>query len=114
MTTEKVITFKGTEEQIIEVFQPLSLLSSKEHSDFFRIALRSNLNNLQVDESKYLDRLRQQYKNYKSVESKKYMEDEDIRTLKGFYDSVRLFCLDCELVSFNDIETMEYEVNSSF
>ena len=30
------------------------------------------------------------------------------------YQSVRVFCLDTQLVSFNDIELMENEVNQSF
>ena len=30
------------------------------------------------------------------------------------YQSVRAFCLDTQLISFNDIEVMENEVNSSF
>ena len=30
------------------------------------------------------------------------------------YQSVRAFCLDTQLISFNDIEMMESEINSSF
>ena len=30
------------------------------------------------------------------------------------YQSVRVFCLDTQLVSFNEIEQMEFEVNQSF
>ena len=30
------------------------------------------------------------------------------------YQSVRAFCLDTQLISFNDIEVMENEVNQSF
>ena len=30
------------------------------------------------------------------------------------YQSVRAFCLDTQLISFNDIELMESEINSSF
>ena len=30
------------------------------------------------------------------------------------YQSVRAFCLDTQLVSFNEIEQMEFEVNQSF
>ena len=30
------------------------------------------------------------------------------------YDAMRLFCLDTQLISFNDIELMESEINSSF
>ena len=58
------------------------------------------------------DRLRQQYKNYKTIELNNYMEQEDIQTLKGFYDSMRLFCLECNLLSFNEIELMEFEVDN--
>ena len=67
-----------------------------------------------TEENIYLNRLKEQYKNYKTTEYKKYMENEDIKTLKSFYDNVRLFCLDTQLISFNDIEIMENEVNQSF
>jgi hypothetical protein len=65
-------------------------------------------------ENTYLNRLREQYKEVqaKKIKGGFYMDGYD-RTIKE-YNSVRLFCLDCELVSFNDIELMEYEVNSSF
>ena len=33
---------------------------------------------------------------------------------KKYYDAMRLFCLDTQLISFNDIELMESEINSSF
>ena len=71
----------------------------------------ANKTESQAPKNIYLNRLKEQYKNYKTVEFKNYMEHEDIKTLKGFYDSVRLFCLDTQLISFNDIETMENEVN---
>ena len=69
---------------------------------------------MKTEENIYLNRLKEQYKNYKKIEVKNYMEDEDIKTLKGFYDSVRLFCLDTQLLDFNTIELMEFEVNQSF
>lgn len=57
----------------------------------------------------YLNRLKKQYKEYKNAKveqiKKKYYSS---------YANMRLFCLDTELVSFNDIEAMEYEVNQSF
>lgn len=60
-------------------------------------------------ENKCLDRLRQQY-----LETKKE-ESTMIKTLRvSNYTGMRNLCLDCELVSFNDIELMESEVNSSF
>jgi len=55
---------------------------------------------------KPLDRLREQYKETFTGS----MDDKLLR--KRQYYSVRLFCLDCELVTFNDIEVMEYEVNN--
>jgi len=55
---------------------------------------------------KPLDRLRQQYK--RTIDYPMF-ELEKVK-----YKAMRLFCLDCELVSFNDIEVMENEVNSSF
>lgn len=58
---------------------------------------------------KPLDRLRQQYLETKKEESK------IINTLRvSNYTGMRYLCLDCELVSFKDIEDMEDEVNSSF
>ena len=55
---------------------------------------------------KPLDRLRQQYLETKKEESK------IINTLRvSNYTGMRYLCLDCELVSFKDIED---EVNSSF
>lgn len=59
-------------------------------------------------ENKILDRLRKQY-----LETKGLMSNKIISELKR-YSAMRLFCLDCELVSFNDIEVMEDEVNRSF
>lgn len=61
-------------------------------------------------ENKCLDRLRQQYK---ALNFRTCAIDEK-RILLTEYSAMRLFCLDCELVSFNDVEAMEYEVNSSF
>jgi hypothetical protein len=54
---------------------------------------------------KPLDRLRQQY-----IETQKSVLNYN-RNLQD-YNSVRLFCLVCELVSFNDIEAMENEINN--
>lgn len=104
---EKILIFKGTEKQITEVLQPLSLLPINQ-IDFMKKALRSNLNNLQVEENIYLNRLKEQYKEYKKAHS--YLKGNR----KADYQAMRLFCLDTQLVSFNDIEAMEYEVNQSF
>jgi hypothetical protein len=59
--------------------------------------------------SKYLDRLRQQYE---SISKKQTIDSWSANIMH--YNAMRLFCLDCELVSFNDIEAMENEINSSF
>lgn len=57
----------------------------------------------------YLNRLKEQYKEYKNAKveqiKKKYYSS---------YANMRLFCLDTQLVSFSDIEQMEFEVNQSF
>ena len=56
-----------------------------------------------------LNRLKEQYKFA--------VENEELEFYIGRlenYQSVRAFCLDTQLVSFNDIEVMEYEVNQSF
>ena len=58
--------------------------------------------------NKYLDRLKQQYIAYVMAKSPSV-----IKTESKIYMGMRLFCLDCELVSFNDIEAMEFEVNQS-
>lgn len=60
-------------------------------------------------ENKILDRLKQQYKSYKQ----NYNNGRTILKEYTEYQAMRLFCLDCELVSFNDIELMEFEVNQS-
>ena len=65
----------------------------------------------QIESNIYLNRLKEQYKFYKQVESEKY---NDSSFVKRDYLAMRLFCLDTQLVSFNDIEVMEYEVNQSF
>lgn len=59
-------------------------------------------------ENIYLNRLKEQYK-----EIKKGSQDDRLLR-KRQYLSVKAFCLDTQLVSFNDIEAMEYEVNQSF
>jgi len=60
-------------------------------------------------ENIYLNRLKEQYKFAVQNEESEFY----ISRLEN-YQSVRAFCLDTQLVSFSDIEQMEYEVNSSF
>ena len=56
-----------------------------------------------------LNRLKEQYKKAKEEWNGRLI-------LKNCYeyDAMRLFCLDTQLISFNDIEVMESEINSSF
>lgn len=56
----------------------------------------------------YLDRLKYFYKKFKFAEVEKFEKDLQRRE----YFSLREFCLDTQLISFNDIEVMEYEVNN--
>jgi hypothetical protein len=60
---------------------------------------------------KPIERLRQQYK---VVVEKDKSNSEFYIPMLGEYQAMRLFCLDCELLTFNEIELMEYEVNQSF
>ena len=62
-------------------------------------------------ENIYLNRLKEQYKRYKKSV---FMGRIEQHNYKIEYNAMRLFCLDTQLVSFNDIEAMEYEVNQSF
>jgi len=55
----------------------------------------------------YLDRLKQQYSIYKQGLDLPVAQDEFWKR-KDYYDAMRLFCLDTQLVSFNDIEVMEH------
>lgn len=57
-------------------------------------------------ENIYLNRLKQEYKNYCSKGK--------TPIAKNIYYAMRTFCLDTQLISFNDIELMESEINSSF
>ena len=55
-----------------------------------------------------LDRLRQEYKTQKEA----LRLDKNTNLI--IYQAMRLFCLDCNLVSFSEIELMEFEVNNEF
>lgn len=60
-------------------------------------------------ENIYLNKLKEQYKHFlKPSNGDEYFKRKD------YYDAMRLFCLDTQLISFNDIEVMELEINSSF
>ena len=64
-------------------------------------------------ENIYLNRLKEQYKQMLSKKQGDFYL-EGYNRLSQDYLAMRLFCLDTQLVSFNDIEAMEYEVNQSF
>lgn len=66
----------------------------------------------QQENNIYLNRLKEQYKEHKKAQ-KIFHGVEQIK-YKIRYDAMRLFCLNTQLVSFNDIEAMEYEINQSF
>lgn len=53
-----------------------------------------------------LERLKEQYEAVLSVHDKEYRQ---MRMLQ--YNAVRVFCLDLGLISFKEIERMEFELN---
>ena len=55
-----------------------------------------------------LNRLKEQYKALKEKQTV-----DSWSSNKMYYDAMRLFCLDTQLISFNDIELLEFEVNQS-
>ena len=62
----------------------------------------------QIESNIYLNRLEQEYRQQQELLKL------DRNTNLIIYQAMRLFCLDTQLVSFNDIELMENEVNQSF
>lgn len=62
-----------------------------------------------IEENIYLNSLKELYKFAVENEESEFY----IGRLEN-YQSVRAFCLDTQLISFNDVELMENEVNSSF
>jgi hypothetical protein len=55
-----------------------------------------------------LDRLKQEYKELLKHKHRKVA----FNNRNMGYKAMRLFCLDCELLTFNEIELMEFEVNN--
>ena len=66
-----------------------------------------------LKENIYLNRLKEQYKKMLSKKQGDFYL-EGYNRLSQDYLAMRLFCLDTQLISFNDIEVMENEINSSF
>lgn len=52
----------------------------------------------------YLNRLKEQYKTAKENLNRTLIPMQS-------YNAMRLFFIECELLTFNEIEVMEYEVN---
>lgn len=96
--TEKVVVMNRSG---IEYYRSSDSLTGSEIEKIWRKETKT--------ENIYLNRLKEQYK--LAVENE---ESEFYISRLENYQSVRAFCLDTQLVSFNDIETMEYEVNQSF
>ena len=80
--------------------------------DFDCITLSGEKN--KTEENIYLNRLKEQYKQVKEKISKDDFYLNGYEQAKKYYDAMRLFCLDTQLISFNEIELMEFEVNQSF
>ena len=59
-----------------------------------------------------LNRLKQEYVSFRKS-TQIFHGVEQVKN-KVRYNAMRLFCLDCSLLSFNEIEIMEFEVDSSF
>ena len=59
---------------------------------------------------KPIDRLRQQYKSIINAEKIGWEHTRKMR--ENDYFGMRLLCLDCNLVSFSEIELMEFEVDN--
>ena len=80
------------------------------------LSTQKGRNALEAKKSKeniYLNRLREQYKQMLSKKQGDFYL-EGYNRLSQDYLAMRLFCLDTQLISFNDIEVVENEINSSF
>lgn len=101
MTTEKLNQLLTRDskftEPLTEKEKATYLDSIVEHKDYVEA-----INYL---ESIYLNRLKEQYK----MTKQEYNGLEMTR-----YNAMRLFCLDTQLISLNNIKSMESEVNSVF
>jgi hypothetical protein len=109
----------NTREQAIKWFNEKDAYNKSELSHkYFKDTVSYNFTALTGNEieqiwqkentNKYLDRLKQEYKQQQELLKL------DRNTNLIIYQAMRLFCLDCELLTFNDIEVMEFEVNQSF
>ena len=92
-------------------------INKDDHS--IKVCLNTNLDITEIDKrinqiesNIYLNRLKEQYKQLQ--ENKIKYKSKSLFTTEQLYNSVRLFCLDTQLIYFNDIEVMEDEINRSF
>lgn len=112
MRTEKIV-FEQDNKQIIQygdtfftrVPENGEYFESQDFNTIERAKLNLGIVNI------YLDRLKQQYIRYYKVDEKDNFE-KSVEKIE--YLAMRLFCLDTNLVSFNEIELMEFKVNQSF
>ena len=58
----------------------------------------------QENKNIYLNRLRQQYKQLRKYKANETTSDNFWKQEDYYYDAMRLFCLDTDLLSFEDIE----------
>jgi len=80
-------------------------LTGSEIEEIWRKENKTN----EVSQNIYLNRLKEQY-----IKAKEEWNGRLILKNCYEYDAMRLFCLDTQLLDFNTIEVMEYEINSSF
>lgn len=87
------------------------LSTQKGRNEYMKsLEIQNSAKNIKT-ENIYLKRLREQYKTAK----KQNAPTKQLQELRETdYQAIRLFCLDCSLLSFAEIEAMEYEVNQSF
>lgn len=107
MDTQEKIVFVKDNKQVIQkgnhfftrVFENEEVFESSDFNTLERAKKSLSIENI------YLNRLKEQY--IASVLSKTIVESK-------LYYGMRFFCFDTQLISLNDIEEMELEVNSSF
>ena len=78
---------------------------------FTKVSQPLNVKENKTEENIYLNRLKEQYKQMLSKKQGDFYL-EGYNRLSQDYLAMRLFCLDTQLISFNDIEVMENEINS--
>ena len=86
------------------------LTTQKGRNEYMKsLETQNSSKKIKTEENIYLNRLKEQY-----IKAQELWNGRLILKNCYEYDAMRLFCLDTQLISFNDIELMENEVNSSF